>query len=263
MVCLTHEQTVAATHLTAARRVDWMRSGGHVREVGGKRKCRACHDLSLSLLTPQPVPRSVPSMNSPKSTKWRVQFLPSPLTVLWVLIVAATGCSTVPALRRSVERNTGAVVTETQGTIADTQFALSKPSSSQPVTAAMKTTPTEVRAGEIFEILVRVEIAGAHHIYASNVVGKPFPISLNVTFPGGIEASGDWIAPAPSRTKTGELVYTDCVSFRRSLKVGSNVPGGPLSIKGELLYQACTEELCWPPRTIKLSSSVTVRSLKR
>jgi hypothetical protein len=42
MVCLSHEQTVAATHLPAARRVDWMRSGGYVRDVGGKRKWRVC-----------------------------------------------------------------------------------------------------------------------------------------------------------------------------------------------------------------------------
>ena len=41
MFCLSHEQTVAATHLSTARRVDWMRSGGQVREVGGKRKWRA------------------------------------------------------------------------------------------------------------------------------------------------------------------------------------------------------------------------------
>jgi len=46
MICLSHEQTVAATHLAPARRVDWMRSGGHVREVGGKRKWRPCNDAA-------------------------------------------------------------------------------------------------------------------------------------------------------------------------------------------------------------------------
>jgi len=128
----------------------------------------------------------------------------------------------------------------------------------------MKSALPEVRAGEKFEILVRVEIAGAHHIYASNVAGKPFiPTTLDVTLPRGVEALGKWIGPEPTRRRNGELVYTDSVLFHRSLKVRANVPPGLLSIKGELQYQACTEELCWPPRTIQLSSSISVQSPKR
>lgn len=153
---------------------------------------------------------------------------------------------------------------ETKETVTDPQFALSKPSSSEPVTAAMKSAPPEVMAGETFEVLVRVEIAGGHHIYASNMVGKPFlPATLDVTLPGGVEALGHWIGPEPIRRRNGDLVYTDSVLFRRRLKVRANVPAGPLSIKGELHYQACTEELCWPPRIIRLSSSIDVRSPKR
>ena len=38
---LTHQQAVAASRLSATERVDWLRSGGHVRAVGGKRKWRA------------------------------------------------------------------------------------------------------------------------------------------------------------------------------------------------------------------------------
>jgi DsbC/DsbD-like thiol-disulfide interchange protein len=146
----------------------------------------------------------------------------------------------------------------------DAPFASSKPSSSEPVTAAMKSAPPEVMAGETFEILVRVEIAGAHHIYASNVVGKPFiPTTLDVTLPRGVEALGNWIGPEPTRRRSGELVYIDSALFHRPLRVRANVPAGPLSIKGELHYQTCTEELCWPPRTIQLSSSISVQSPRR
>ena len=39
MRCLTHQQAVAASHLSAAERhVDWLRFRGHVRAVGGKEK---------------------------------------------------------------------------------------------------------------------------------------------------------------------------------------------------------------------------------
>jgi hypothetical protein len=183
------------------------------------------------------------------------------LAVLWTMMWAVAGCTTRPLMQKSVNSVMGTNVTPSEATVTDSHFGVTKPSSFQPVVAVMEIIPAKVRKGGTGEILVRLEIAGAHHIYASNIVGKPFiPISLNVTLPDGIEALSDWIAPAPNRTKTGELVYTDSMSFRRSLRVGSNVPAGPLSIKGELRYQACTEELCWPPRTIKLSSSVDIGS---
>jgi hypothetical protein len=181
------------------------------------------------------------------------------LAMLWIAVMALAGCSAESPSRGADRRDAVANVTATKTTVTNAQFALPKPSSYRPVTAAMEIVPADVQKGGIAEIQVRLEIAGAHYIYATNVVGKPFiPVSLNVNLPDGIEFSGGWVAPAPDRTKTGELVYTDSVSFRRSLRVGSNVPAGPVSIRGELRYQACTEELCWPPQTITLSSSINV-----
>jgi hypothetical protein len=167
-----------------------------------------------------------------------------------VLIAIVIGCSsrTVP---------------EAKKTVTNAPFVPTEPSSRQPVTAVMKSAPN-VMAGQAFEILVRVAIAGAHHLYASNASGQPFiPTTVELTLPRGVEALGDWIGPEPTRRRNGELVYTDSALFRRQLKVGANVPAGPLSIKGELHYQACTEELCWPPRSIPLSSLIHVHSPMR
>lgn len=41
MVCLAHQQTVAATHLEQPQRVQWFKQGGKVRPAGGKRQWRA------------------------------------------------------------------------------------------------------------------------------------------------------------------------------------------------------------------------------
>jgi hypothetical protein len=41
MTLLSHQQTVAATHLDPKERAEWMTSGGAVRKVGGKRQWRA------------------------------------------------------------------------------------------------------------------------------------------------------------------------------------------------------------------------------
>ena len=203
-----------------------------------------------SVLTQKATRRSVPFMNSREPFRRRVHYLSRTSVVLLLLIAIVTGCAS-------------RMVPETKVTITDAQFALPKPSSSQPVMAAMKAEPPEVLAGEAFEISVRVEIASAHHIYASNVLGKPFvPATLDVTLPRGVEAVGKWIGPEPTRRRNGDLVYTDSALFRRPLKVHANAPAGPLSIKGELSYQTCTEELCWPPRTIQLSSSIRVQVSK-
>ena len=187
-------------------------------------------------------------MNSRKPVRLRVPGAFRLSAVLVLLVAIVTGCSS----RRA---------REAEQTTTDTSLADTKPSSSVPVTAVMETVPPEVRAGGTFELLVRVEIADVHYIYASNAAGKPFtPTTLNVTLPAGVEVLGDWTGPEPTRKRNGDFIYTDSVSFHRPLRVRANVPAGALSMKGELHYQACTEELCWPPHTLQLSAPVRVHS---
>ena len=130
------------------------------------------------------------------------------------------------------------------------------------VSATLRIEPAEVRAGQTLQVLVQLEISGGHYLYASNT--EPFiPVTVTLTLPPGLDAPAGWtISPAAS-AKGGHWVYTDSVQFRRTLRIGSNVPPGLLSIACELRYQACTEELCWPARTVPLSSPVRVRSSGR
>ncbi|GEM_PF-3066472 len=183
------------------------------------------------------------------------------LAILGLAVVAFVGCSSQSPSREADREGSGAAVTATEAVLNNSEFTLFEPSSSRPVTAVMEIIPAEIRKAGSAEVQVRLAIAGAYYIYVSNAVGKPFtPVSLTVMLPDGIEFSGGWLASAPERTKTGELVYTDSVTFRRPLRTGSNAPVGRLFIRGEVHYQACTEELCWPPQTITLSSPLNVRS---
>ena len=134
-------------------------------------------------------------------------------------------------------------------------------SRTEPVTAAMKADRDTVRAGESFEVLLRVRIAAGHHIYSTNAIAGPFlPTTLDLILPADLEPVGKWVAPRPKTTKTGEQKYSDSILFRRALNVRLNTPPGLLSIKGELRCQACNEELCWPPAKIGVSTSVAVVS---
>ena len=138
------------------------------------------------------------------------------------------------------------------------EITVEKPSQTKPVTATMKVAEQEVRAGERVEVIVRVRIAGGHYIYSTNEVGGPFsPTVLTLTLPQELERVGELVAPEPSR-KGGHFVYTNSVVFRQMVKVRLNTEAKTVSIKGELLCQACTEELCWPPRKTRLETTVSV-----
>ncbi len=74
------------------------------------------------------------------------------------------------------------------------------PSAAEPVTAVMTIQPSHATAGETVEVLVRVRIASAHFIHAPGEAGGPFiPVSVNATFPAGLEPIGDWQLPPPEK----------------------------------------------------------------
>jgi DsbC/DsbD-like thiol-disulfide interchange protein len=137
------------------------------------------------------------------------------------------------------------------------------PSGTQPVTAAMALTKNELRAGDTFELCIRARIAGGHHIYGTNATHGPFtPTTFTLSLPREVESMDYWSAPKPKEAKGGELVYTESVVFRRHLRIQPSTKPGILKLSAELVCQACSEELCWPPKTMPLSVSVPVQEPK-
>ena len=138
------------------------------------------------------------------------------------------------------------------------------PSPGEPVTAAMTIQPNRAAIGETVEVLVRVRIASAHFIHAPGEAGGPFvPVAVNVTLPAGVEPVGDWQLPPPEKGRGNSLVYRDSVVLRRSLKVVSSSAPETLTVTGELRYQVCTDELCWPQGKLQLSAPLTIHSPRR
>jgi DsbC/DsbD-like thiol-disulfide interchange protein len=135
------------------------------------------------------------------------------------------------------------------------------PSPAQPVTATMLPDHTKVHAGDRFQLLVRVRIAGGFHIYSTNTPHGPFsPTRLSLVLPDELEAVGDWAVPAPTVTRSGERVYTDSVLFRRPMRIRLNAATKQLFIEGELLCQACNQDLCFPARQFSISAFVAAVS---
>jgi len=143
---------------------------------------------------------------------------------------------------------------------ASVEIPAAEPSAHEPVTAAMKADPAPVKAGNTFQLLVRIRIADGHHIYGANPKSKTFTgTSVSLELPDGIESVADWTAPTPSVAPDGEPVYTNSVTFSRTLKLNGAAASGALSLKGELRFQVCDDQLCWPPKTIAIASTVTVQ----
>jgi DsbC/DsbD-like thiol-disulfide interchange protein len=121
--------------------------------------------------------------------------------------------------------------------------------------------PSTPQPGDTFQIIVRVRIAGGYHIYGTNTSQGPFsPTSLTLALPPEVDPIREWIATQPRMTRAGERVYTDAVQFRRAFKVRLNAGPRRLSITGELLCQACNDDVCFPARKFPISTSVVVMS---
>ena len=143
-------------------------------------------------------------------------------------------------------------------------FFVSDPSPSEPVTAAMKIRPENAIAGETVEILVYARIAPGHYLHAASDPGDAFAcVAVKLTLPEGVEASSDWRYPTPDNGQNNAPVYRNSILLRRSLTVRAHAPPQDLLITAELHYQACTDELCWPPQLVKLSTSFAIRSNRR
>ncbi len=150
----------------------------------------------------------------------------------------------------------------TSRTIVDADISPPEPSASEPVTGALQI-PGQVRAGKRFEVLIKLRIAGRHHIYATTGVREPFvPTKLEFLFPEGVEPLGAYDLPTPARTRNGDAIYTDNLIVRQPCHVRPNISTGTVSIQCEVRYQACADELCWPPRSIQLVSKINLKAGK-
>jgi len=114
------------------------------------------------------------------------------------------------------------------------------------------------------EVLVHIRIAGAHFIHAQDDPGGPFvPVTVNARLPEGVEPIGNWHFPTPDKGRGNTLVYRDSLTLRRTLRVVSGSAPATLTVIGELQYQVCTDELCWPLGKIELSARLTIESQPR
>jgi hypothetical protein len=113
--------------------------------------------------------------------------------------------------------------------------------------------------GTTGELLVAVRVARAHYLHAEADHGGTFtPLKIEATLPPGVEFIGDWSFPAPETGRGGLPVYRTSVLLKRTLRVTS--PPVTPDVTGVLRYQACNDELCWPPGKLELSAPLPIHA---
>jgi hypothetical protein len=185
--------------------------------------------------------------------------------IAWLLIGLGTGCDGSPREIPSEPSSAGLpqeqVVAPTQRQPITRAYvdaldppAVPEPSPSEPVKAVMACRPSgRFRA----ELLVAVRIARAHYLHAEADHGGTFtPLKIEAMLPPGVEFVGDWIFPTPEAGRVP--VYRTSVLLRRSLKITS--PPSSREVTGVLRYQACNDELCWPPGKLELSAPLPIQA---
>lgn len=134
---------------------------------------------------------------------------------------------------------------------------LPEATSENPVVAVAWLTPDELAAGQLAELRVRVHIAPGHLLYLPGAAADApgIPVSLNLKQGDILIFASDWDLPAGDGNKR----LTGDVEFRRKVRVAPRATPGPRDVTCDLRYQACTSELCWPPRTLNLVASLVVK----
>lgn len=121
-----------------------------------------------------------------------------------------------------------------------------------------------VARGMSFQVAVVLKIRPGFHVNAREVTEDYLiPTDLRAEVPAGFKLS-DVIYPKGTLqtftfAKGKQLnVYTDTVTVRLPLTVLPNAPTGPQHLAMKLRYQACSTEICLPPVTKDVETTINV-----
>lgn len=120
-----------------------------------------------------------------------------------------------------------------------------------------------VKPGKTARGVIILTIPEGLHVN-SNRPNSPYAIPTTVRLSGrGIKIAGPVFPKGKSRrfefSKESINVYEGTVRLPFTVTVPSAYRGNSVSVRAVVRYQACTEEVCYPPRTAEITISARVR----
>jgi len=130
-----------------------------------------------------------------------------------------------------------------------------------PLTVATPQRMTASRGATATAVL-RVQLRAGHHVN-STTPSDEFLIPLRLTWDAAPLEVGDIHFPEPvmksySFSKQPLSVYTTNFDIRTEFRIPAGAPAGNRVVTAKLRYQACTNVLCLPPKTIDIRLPVRI-----
>jgi hypothetical protein len=143
---------------------------------------------------------------------------------------------------------------------AVTAAAGDDPTEDRPVVLSAVVRPAAATVGDTVTVAVRMRIAPGWHTYAA--AGKTEAAVLTRVedaLPVGAKPVGAWRLPKGLSQEGGGEHYTGDVVFLRTVTLEATPPG-PVEIPVTVSFQACDQERCLPPQSVKLTARLEVRA---
>jgi thiol:disulfide interchange protein DsbD len=118
------------------------------------------------------------------------------------------------------------------------------------------------KAGTTAEARLKVELRSGYHCN-SNTPSDDYLIPLKLTWTPGTLEVGEVVYPTPQMEKYSFSekplsVYTGNFEIVTRFKVPASAAFGDTVIPAKLRYQACTDRMCLPPKTVEVSLPVNI-----
>ena len=120
-----------------------------------------------------------------------------------------------------------------------------------------------VKAGEVASSKILFRLANGYHTN-SNAPADEYLIPLRLTWEAApLQVAGiDYPKPHMEKYSFSDKplsVYSGEFEIVSKFKAPAGAPKGPRTLTGKLRYQACTNSMCLPPKTLSVQLPVEIR----
>ena len=138
-------------------------------------------------------------------------------------------------------------------------FAQSAPN----INVDAKLAPDHVGRGRTVRGTVTLDIPSGYHINSNRPLEKfLIPTQLKIDAPNGVRVSATSYPRALIRTlkfsKNKVAVFEGRATMRFTVVVPANFSGDSAELRGRLRYQSCSDDVCFPPRSVDVSMRLRV-----
>ena len=135
------------------------------------------------------------------------------------------------------------------------------------LTASLPRSAKTLRPGAVYKVHLTAAIEPEWHLY-SLVPVENGPVATRIWLPDGqpFTLSGDITTPEPQRIQDPNFgievgFYEGSPQFVLPVRVASGGRDGRQILQISVRFQACNDQMCLPPRTVKLETPVEIKSL--